>query len=250
MFFLLPTLWLASSGFQSEQPAKPRETRVPETAPKPPVKPAWKWTLQERLARRFNPEEMKTRADEQKAEQKALRKRMPGDESDPLWQIPGDSASTMLVEGRKTPELFLAWELFDALLDRGFSLEGEKYNLLTRRPIEERAAALGFGRDLWPRLEKVASPYLRLQAEEAARQLSGSKPHAGAEAKNQFKMSAGSLHLCRARAQALSDAKAEFGEEAFLRLLYEAVAPEVQFTYLSIDPEYDDQLRFIEGGCR
>lgn len=250
-FLLLPALWLVTSAFESEKPAKlgAPEPRVPENGQKLPGNPAWKWSLQERLAKRFDPEEMKARAAEQAAEQKALRKMMPRDESDPLWQIPEDSVPMMLVEGKKTPELFLTWELFNTLLDRALPLEGEKYVSLTRCPIEERAAALGFGRDLWPRLEKAAAPYLRLQAEDAARQLSSSGPAEGPGAKDGFQMDARAIRLCRARSQAIAAAKAEFSEEAFLRLLYEAVAPQVMVS----DPVYPgmaDRLRFIEGGCR
>ncbi len=250
-FFLLPVLWLGTSAFQPEKPAKPGgvETRAPEAGQRLPGKPAWKWAIQERLAKRFDPEEMKARAAEQAAEQKALRKMIPRDESDPLWQIPKDSAPTILLEGKKTPELFLTWELFNTLVDRAFSLEGEKYRSVTRRPIEERAAALGFGRDLWPRLEKAAAPFLRLQAEDAARQLSSPGPAEGSGAKDGFQMDTRAVRLCRARAQAIAAAKAEFGEEAFLRLLYEAVAPQVMVSE-SVYPGMADRLRFLEGGCR
>jgi hypothetical protein len=186
---------------------------------------------------------MKARASEQAAEQKALRKFIPRDESDPLWQIPEDSAPTMLIEGRRTPELFLTWELFNSLLSRAFPRGGESAEPL-RRPIEQRAAALGFGRDLWPRLRKVAEPLLKLEAEQERLRRSPSVPASG------YKLDAWSIHLCRVRAQAIADAKAEFGEEAFLRLLYEALAPEVQLLYGAVDPELADHLRFLEGGCR
>jgi hypothetical protein len=80
MFFLLPVLWLAASGFRSEQPAKPRgsETQVSEAGSKPATKPAWKWTLEERLTARFDPEAMAERQAQYQAEQEAIRKRQGG----------------------------------------------------------------------------------------------------------------------------------------------------------------------------
>jgi hypothetical protein len=60
------------------------------------------------------------------------------------------------------------------------------------------------------------------------------------------------VRLCRLRARALSAAKAEFGEEAFLRLLYEAVAPEVTLLAVGSGPSPEDaaRSRYIAGGCR
>jgi hypothetical protein len=112
-----------------------------------------------------------------------------------------------------------------------------------RGPIERRAAALGFGRDLWPRLEKVAAPLRKLETEQKRQGDSPSTPV------NIYKMDARSVHFCRVRAQVIAAAKAEFGEEAFLRLLYEALAPEVRLTY-PIYPRMAEHLRFMEEGCR
>lgn len=57
------------------------------------------------------------------------------------------------------------------------------------------------------------------------------------------------LAHCRSLAQALAAAKAEFGEEIFLRLLYQEVAPSVSITY-SLDERTRDRLRSLENGCQ
>ena len=158
-------------------------------------------------------------------------------------------APTESIDGSKTPELLLPMELFGTLLSRGLSPEEDRERIKTfRRKIEVRAAALGLGRDLWDRLEKAAAPYLRLVDEHWRRHLlTGVKDYRSKD---------DGLRACRARAKAFEVARAELGEEAFLRLLYEAVAPEDQRVYVlgSWPPDYQrhaEELRFqAEGGCR
>src|SRR5215203_6197679 len=115
----------------------------------PPGKPAWRWTAEERLARRFDPEAMKARVAEQRAEQSASHMLFPKID-DGLFAEgeEGTSGITDTLDGRKHPELFFPDELFASLLNDGFPPAGEPRSE-TRRPIEERAAALGFGRDDW-----------------------------------------------------------------------------------------------------
>ncbi len=241
MFLLLPALWLAMSGFQSEQSAKPRgsETRVPEAGSKPVAKPAWKWTLEERLAARFDPAAMAVREAEHQAEQERIFERFGDPLEEEARKMTGPPATAEHLDGRKAPELYLPGELFTTLLHRGFSQGGNWDIRNSRGPIEERAAALGFGRDLWVRLEKAAAPYLRLLRESGPRRVDQENTKHD-------------IRLCRLRARALEAAKAEFGEESFLRLLYEAVAPNARRVYILAGPDHrkhEEQLRHMEGGC-
>lgn len=207
-------------------------------------KPAWRWTLDERLARRFDKEAMSARNAERETRARATLEHFPEMKKDfPAEKAREESGPTIdVVEGRLTPELYLPWELFNSLLNRAFPPDGQ-YGSELRRPIEQRAAAaLGFGSDLWDRLATAAGPFLKLQREED--RLRGT--HSAASSLNQGDHR---VRLCRARADALEAAKQVFGEETFLRFLYEAVAPEVQLTYV-VDENLPDQLRSIEGGCR
>ncbi|HEV2856521.1 MAG TPA: hypothetical protein VHC97_27285 [Thermoanaerobaculia bacterium] len=211
-------------------------------------KPAWKWTIEERLAARFDPAAMAAREAEYQAEQEAIRKRWADsvlfeDEA----KMTGPPPATETIDGSKTPELFLPVELFGMLLNRAFPLEEESAGPQEPRSrIEQRAAALGFGRDLWGRLEKAAAPYLGpLHAEDRRRLTTRTNDTREDDRKR----------LCRLRAQALAAAKAEFGEENFLRLLYEAVAPTFRPTYIleGWPPDYQrhaDLLLSLEGSCR
>jgi hypothetical protein len=213
-----------------------------------PKKPPWKWTIEERLAARFDPVTKAAREAEQQAEQEAIRKRWADsvlfeDEA----KITGPPPATETIDGSKTPELFLPGELFGMLLNRVFPLEEESAGLQESRDrIEQRAAALGFGRDLWDRLGRVAAPYLKPLHEDNRRRLATrTNDIRGDDMK----------HFCRLRAQALAAAKVEFGEESFLRLLYEAVAPTFRPTYIleGWPPDYQqhaDLLRSLEGDCQ
>lgn len=214
-------------------------------------KPAWKWTVEERLAARFDPEAVEAQEVARKAHEDELRKqspegRLPLDEL--LAQMTGPEPVTITLDGSKTPELYLPGELFWVLIDRGLQQEQGSADLgkfWVR--IEGRAAALGFGSDLWDRLEKVAAPYVALQR--SADRLRFVKQQEDGERKEE------AHRRCVARAQALRAAEAEFGHEAFLRLLYEAVAPdEYQVQILGPEPvdyqRHADDARFLEGGCR
>lgn len=217
-----------------------------------PLKPAWRWTLNERLAARFDPEAIAAREAEDEAEQDAIHERRQRRGGDLLAEekakMTGPPPAVETIDGSKNPELFLPLELFSALLNRG--LPGEKWEGLeeSRKQIEQRAAALGFGRDLWNRLEGVSALYLRLLHNEDRRRL--------ATGAKDYKRKNDRLRVCRARVRAMEAAKAEFSEEGFLRLLYEAVAPDVRRTYIlePWPPDYQrhaEELRFQEeGGCR
>lgn len=208
-------------------------------------KPAWKWSVEERLAARFDPDAMKARAARQRAEYEEIKKLAP--------DMVADGEPTRedrdSIDGGETPELFLPWELFNYLLERGFTFDEDRTE--SRRSIEERAAILGFGRDLWPRLENLSSPFLQIRHERFNRAMEKSvePPSSIAEKRHGLEMDREGLLFCRTRAKALAAAKAEFGEEPFLRLLYEVVAPSIGLTYL-VDKDSLDQLRFLEGGCR
>jgi hypothetical protein len=200
-----------------------------------PAKPAWQWTLEERLAVRFDSEGMKRRVAREAESAKKTAARF-GERFD---IAPGQHS----IDGKSEPELFLPSELFDVLLSDAFH-ENTLHQREMRPHLEERAAILGFGSDLWTRLEKVGAPYLRLRDERNLRAL------AAAARSEEFKDSEkNGLMICRAKAKALADAKIEFGEQALLRLLYEAVAPTLSIGFQT-EEGLADRLRFIEEGCQ
>ena len=190
-------------------------------------KPAWQWTLDERLAARFDPAAQAAR---EAAHRDVIAHLHLGGPAD-------------IVDGKVAPELFLPSELFNHLLKVAF-LEVGALGPEPRRAIEERAAGLGFARDLWPRLETAAWPYLKLHG--AHSRLFGSGD--ALDGKGLFGRPSSELADCRLRAEALASAKANFGEKPFLRLLYEAVAPTTRVSY-TVNSMSRAQARFIEEGC-
>jgi hypothetical protein len=190
-------------------------------------KPAWQWTLDERLAARFDPAAQARREAAHRDVVAHLHLNGPAD----------------VVEGKEAPELYLPTELFSHLLRVAFPPPGAGATL-PRRAIEERAASLGFTGDLWPRLEIAVAPHLDLQL--GSSRLFGPAPALGG--KGLFGKEATQRAQCRHQADALAAAKAEFGEEQFLRLLYEVVAPTVRLSY-SVNWMSRAEARYIEQGC-
>ena len=206
-----------------------------ERAQGKPAKPAWQWTLEERLAARFDPEGIKRRA----AREAELAKKTAAQFGERFDISPGQHS----IDGKSEPELFLPGELFNSLLSATFH-ENALHEQEMRTWIEERAAVLGFGSDLWLRLEKVSAPYLRLRDERNLRALAAATRSEAYEDSEEVK-----LALCRAHAKALAAAKVEFGEEAILRLLYEVKAPTMSLTH-EVTEDMSDHLRYMEGGCQ
>ncbi|MFL6232499.1 MAG: hypothetical protein ACJ76N_05140 [Thermoanaerobaculia bacterium] len=208
-------------------------------------KPAWRWSVDERLAKRFDPESMKARAEARAAKLKDFEKRFPAPANDLFAGELKNQQNVDTIEGETNPELFLTFELFDQLLVMGFPPHSMNQKE-SRRLIEERAVALGFGQDLWDRLERAAAPFLKLQRREEQLARNGLLPP---RSEDGTKMSPEALHWCRERARAIAAAKVEFGEEPFLRLLYAGVTPGFGVTYV-LDPRAADRLRYLEGGCQ
>lgn len=198
-------------------------------------KQVWDWTVEERLAVRFDPVLAVQRATAGWARTDA------GTTGRPQW---GE------VHGNENPELFLPGELFIALLG---GLHGDTGFRDSSRAIR-RNRIIAFGIDdetFWRELESAISSYLRFAARHAAIQQrlihtldEGERSGLAAEAERM------GPDLCRSRAAALAGARRHFGAETFDRFLYTVVAPSLSVS--SGDPLVDtaEHLRFLEGGCQ
>jgi hypothetical protein len=191
-------------------------------------KPAWQWTLDERLAARFDPAAQAARELAHRDVIAHLHLGRPAD----------------VVDGKEAPELYLPTELFNHLLKVAF-LDLGTTGPEPRRAIEARAAPLGFTSTLWPRLEAAVTPYLELRSSTHLKLFGNGAALGG---KGLFGQPPDKLAVCRSQAEALASAKAEFGEQPFLRLLYEAVAPTARLSY-TVNWLSRAEARFIEQGC-
>ncbi|HET9228629.1 MAG TPA: hypothetical protein VFR31_18265, partial [Thermoanaerobaculia bacterium] len=141
--------------------------------------------------------------------------------------VPAPERGAVVVDGSKNPELLLPTELFGALLKQGFTEDPEARKAYRER-VELVAGDLGIGPELWPVLKEVASDLL---------------PSASRERQTWEEQ-------CRSHFEALAAAREAFGEKAFDRMLYEAVAPGLKVSATGNGPELEQQLRDMENGCR
>lgn len=179
-----------------------------------PQKKPWEWTLEERLAERFDREKNRERQAQYELDYPQSKGK------------PGGGAG---VDGKRNPELLLPTELFEGLL-----------SAYTRDPELRRKQRWLWGRGMrrmgiddaqfWPKLESIASEYIELRWGA----LSDRHTQEHWEA------------TCRARYEALQAARNTFG--GFDVLLYTVVAPHYQSS--SSSPMAGARLRAQERGCQ
>jgi hypothetical protein len=187
-------------------------------------------TLDERLARRFDPVvQSQARA---------------------AAGIPEEVASSPrdFVDGSRNPELLLPFEVFRHLIAVTFSRNAETRRFY-RQQLRPGARRAGLPDNMWEVLSVVAADYLKTLEQE--QNLAAALPESSQEDRGRLlaRIAEAQAPQCALRAKALAAARQAFGASAFDRFLYEAVAPHV--IILSDDaPATPEQLRYVEGGCQ
>ncbi len=198
-----------------------------QDSPQPP----WRWTDEERLAKRYDPSSMRSRESAYIA--------------DTAGALP---AGRDIVQGAKDPALFLPFELYRSLLMRTFSPLPEASQVF-RDGYQERFGGAWFGGDFWQRLEQTARPYLDSIRAQRALAKEYQEAHPGRRAEIDRQADEFGKTDCRLRVQSLETVRATFGREAFDRFLYEAVA--ASMVHASVDSYVSaDHLRYLAGGCQ
>jgi len=151
------------------------------------------------------------------------------------------------VDGRRHPELFLRFELFDRLLG-AFSAD-QKRSTNAHRLYDRRLAAFGYEsvNQFWAALDWAAQPYLSTVRTPVH------APRAAFTSRSGKKMVLPvALEQCRARAVALERARTLFGSADFDRVLYTVVAPQADHSFSATvnAAERAEQLEYMAGGCR
>jgi hypothetical protein len=168
--------------------------------------------------------------------------------------LAGDSAgaksrdAVVRVSGRERPELFFQWQLLEHLLSNAFIAPPE-HRAIYRQGIETRAAALGFGADLWSHLERAGATWIENRERQAG--LADRLASAGRGELPRLRRELDQLAAadCELRSAALDAAAHAFGARELERLLYRAVAPD--FNVVANVSDLDlDQLRRIQEGCQ
>jgi hypothetical protein len=199
-----------------------------------PAKAAWQWTDEERVASRIDAASAASRVNEARAQTE------PGRIHSDVWNTPRPFD---IIAGARHPELFLPYEVFQSLLDGALRVD-DATAAGTRKTLDPFIHALGLPGDFWQTVRRQSAPFLSsLQAELDVRGLMFR-----GDAKAAQRLPALHELTCRTRADALEGLRRTFGRETFDRFLYEAFAPNMGSTWLSVPDA--ETLRREAGGCR
>jgi hypothetical protein len=218
----------------------------------PAGKPAWQWTVEERLRVRLDPESMAERRRPEVL--RAHRWTMPR-------VPPGLSNKTELAEvifGERNPELLLPWELFDVLLGTAHSVRDVpprpdglpvgRYGQRRGYEITAEQRGLELPPNLWRDLEPIVEPYVDLKRKVWSLAAESQAASGAAQQEMQVRLDAMHAELHCRRAVALARAREHFGAQDFDRFLYVVVAYGLR--KWSTEPfTREEHLRF-ERGCR
>jgi len=210
-------------------------------------KPAWQWTLDERLAKRFDTASQLDRITPQATEPYGV---LSVPEAPVAKPSPTAAKLPSIIVGVRNPELLLPWELFDVLVSGAFSPNATTRDEERRElAANARVAGLTLPTDFWKTLENAARRQWEMEhraiaiGHRIAKATADEAPAARAEYVRNYE------GLCEARAEAIARARDAFGTEWFDRFLYLAVAPRtVQIKPGGVDDPH--LLRVIDGGCR
>lgn len=198
------------------------------------ARPAWEWSLDERLEARLDPLKMKERL-------RAHREDMG----------PPQTASVRepeyVIDGIRNPELFLPYELMNSLM-HGVSTDAG-FRERKRESVRQRIREFGWDPDeFWARFERLAERYSTMSARrEAAQQQATS---AAVQERRALEAEAERLakDLCAERARIIRAAREAWPAKEFDPFLYTVVAPSLSVAVYSTSGEAQ-QLRDIEAGC-
>jgi hypothetical protein len=217
----------------------PTEAAVQDGGPtafsqKATPKPPWEWTTEERLAARFDPEQIAARRT------KALaRSGEPG---------PVPAPGFAVINGARNPELLLPWEVYQHLLSRAFhplaSLQED-----FRRQVEARAPEGELPTNFWVRLQVGGGDFLAAAGTRRALIAELNRAPTAAREGISMRIDEATRGFCQKRLQGLERARKEFGAEWFDRFLYQAVAPDIGIVW----PEHEswpEELKQAEGSCQ
>jgi hypothetical protein len=207
-------------------------------------KPAWEWTLSERLNSRLNPDEIRRRAEVHRAEMSET------SNGDRRAQSNASPEEIFVVDGTRNPELFLPYELMNALL-RGVGSDAAVRESI-RKSYRSRIEQFGWdASEFWSKMDISTAGYAALIDAEAAiqDQLVERQTPSGRE-RLLAEQAALQRSICQRRAAILRAVRLAFDPGEFDRFLYTEIAP-----YLSVFAEIPKtsaaaELQQREEGCR
>lgn len=201
-----------------------------------PAKP-WTLTLEERIALRTNPELARVRTGS------AIRSQS----SNATSANSGLKSIVDDFDGKTHPELFFPHEVFRELIGLAF-LSPPRFSQVIREDLMPQVRQHGLPSDFWQRLEAVSAANAAdvravYDLNDRVEQQTGR-----ARERAQQALLLKNADVCRSRADALEEARKEFGRDEFDGFLYEVIAVGMHHASDRLpDPEL---LRQAERGCR
>ena len=202
----------------------------------PQSKVPWDWTIEDRLAARFDPDKNRERQLAYEAKYPQAAGANAQNVAAEGVEMPARQQHVHMIDGSRNPELFFAYELFDGLMS-GLTPD-ESQRVRQRAYFRPSIRALGYDDEaFWRSLESVSAKYLPL-CFPTTHPIRSAEVKAAAEAR------------CRERYDALEAARALFGRRRFDVLLYTVVAPVSQYSSATFDANPAARYREAEKGCR
>lgn len=229
-----PSLFVLLAVATTLAPGRTGASPLPAECADWPQKPAWEWTLDERIRHRLDQRCLRARR-ELAAEDRKDRG---------YFRTSGDP--TDFVYGSDTPELFLPSQLYNWLI-RAVFVADERFADFQRSRYERLAFGLGLPESFWPVVEDAAGDHLsQLRAEQA---LADGLGKAGADERAAILADIADVQKgqCLERVEALERTRRALPTGLFDRFLYVAVPNGIGSS--SKSPVTPEMLRWRERGC-
>jgi hypothetical protein len=208
-------------------------------------KAAWQWTLDERLAARFDEASRKARVAEAMSKRRQERTATGVRTNAPDEQAENDPVD--VIHGSAHPELLLPSEIFTIFMRDAYGHEDEVARNF-RADAAAKAREAGLPEDFLEVLETESANFVELQRREEA--LRDRLSTVGAERAGLMEQIHALMRSeCPLRAGAIDRLRARYGKEPIDRYLYTAIAPGVSKDFFGRVPDRA-ALRADEEGCR
>lgn len=196
----------------------------------------WEWTIEERIAARLDDKKMAERHAAQLEDVKPLR-----------VLVAGESApSGFVIEGKRNPELFMPFELMTRLL---MALREDAYGADLRRLFTPDITAHGWkAEEFWKTFREIGGNWAALAAKSERLQKDADRAAPARRRELEAEAAALGIPMCRARAEALREARVHFGV-AFDRFLYSVLTRNLTISSGKFAADEAARLRYVEGGC-
>jgi hypothetical protein len=212
------------------------------SAQSPPYEP-WNWTLEERIAARFDARARAMRVAASKARAMSFPQMPAADSSGASTPAPSD-----VLDGRANPEVFFPTEVFEHFIWKAYTLESPVW----RQSMRDQSRDILRTDAEWRDLDAIVAPYaasLRRDIE-----LVESEDRANGPQRREIERERETLHEsnCSLRRDAFRAARARFGKERFDRFLYSVALTGFASSY-SADHDFTkdrERVLFIEEHCQ